>query len=382
MARSPDIYSDDRSKIGTKSVAVVSGKGGSGKTMVAVAMAQGLAVDGYRVLLIDTDFATGGLTYYLTFNVFHQGRFGLADIFNKSQDRPSMEDLVAYSKADHDERHWLARINLIPIGDQRRLYDVVSDDIKFIIEDIINQGRGIFDVIIVDCRGGIDSQSIDVCSACEDILLVMETDTTSIQASQHLVDILSQKNLKRQLAGFILNKVMDDPSSLAKTGSSLLRADYLGAIPFDIEATRAYIQGKVPDVYSLFSHHVRASQRRLFPELSNLSVVKPLDSAQFGTLSLRTPEAKIGAVILAAIALNAAFFAVWAVLGQPETYQNRVAVPLREILIGIGVASLLVLAALSESFKVGLGRLLYSYFSILRRLSRNGSAGRSRGRRL
>lgn len=70
-----------------KSIAVVSGKGGSGKTMVAVALAQGVALAERSCILIDADFATGGLTYYLTFRNFKNARIGLSDILeDKSLD--------------------------------------------------------------------------------------------------------------------------------------------------------------------------------------------------------------------------------------------------------------------------------------------------------
>jgi MinD-like ATPase involved in chromosome partitioning or flagellar assembly len=377
MVRPPKPASGSPSKEdGPKSIAVVSGKGGSGKTMVAVAMAQGLAMEGYRVLLIDTDFATGGLTYYLTFSQFHQGRIGLADLLLEPKDEFSLDDLTASSKIDHDETRTLSLIELIPIGDQRRFDDVVSEGIKELVLDIVLHAKHFFDAIIVDCRGGIDRQSIDVCSACDDILLVMETDTTSIQASQHLVEVLSRQNLKRRLVGFVLNKVMDDPSPLAKTGSSLLRADYLGPIPFDIEATRAYIQGKIPDAYSLFSYHVRATLRRLFPDLDSLKYLRPLDSMQFGTLSLRPPEAKIGGLIVAAIALNVTFFAMLSLWNRPTLLDSgQILLTFRQAMGGTAIFCVLVLAALSESFKTGIGRFVYSYFSVLRAIMRTGSVG-------
>ena len=45
-------------------VAIISGKGGAGKTSVALSLAKYLALLGKRVLVIDADSATHGATYF------------------------------------------------------------------------------------------------------------------------------------------------------------------------------------------------------------------------------------------------------------------------------------------------------------------------------
>ena len=47
-------------------ISLVSGKGGVGKTVIVANLGLELAQRGYRVLLIDMDFFTHGLTFYLT----------------------------------------------------------------------------------------------------------------------------------------------------------------------------------------------------------------------------------------------------------------------------------------------------------------------------
>lgn len=47
-----------------KSIALLSGKGGSGKTTLALSMATMLSECGVKVLLIDCDLSTNGATYF------------------------------------------------------------------------------------------------------------------------------------------------------------------------------------------------------------------------------------------------------------------------------------------------------------------------------
>src|ERR1700757_2777548 len=49
----------------TEIIAIASGKGGSGKTLITVSLGYALVVSGLRVLLIDADPATDGLSLFL-----------------------------------------------------------------------------------------------------------------------------------------------------------------------------------------------------------------------------------------------------------------------------------------------------------------------------
>jgi flagellar biosynthesis protein FlhG len=176
-------------------------------------------------------------------------------------------------------------------------------ELQALIKQVISAAEDEFDYIIVDCRGGIDPQSIGVCSSCDAILIVAETDATSIQATQHLVDILTRSELKRKVSGFILNKVMDDPTPLAKAATSFFRSEYLGSIPFDIDATRSYIQGDLPKFSSLFSRHVQHSLSSLLASARSYRSVKILQPSEFSTVTLRSPETRLGGALLASMAL-------------------------------------------------------------------------------
>ncbi|OQW76531.1 MAG: hypothetical protein BVN32_08915 [Proteobacteria bacterium ST_bin14] len=359
-----DESNTDRGKI----VAVVSGKGGSGKTMFAVALAQGAAINDKKAILVDTDFATGGLTYYLTFREFSNARVGLSDFLGSRPTDKPLSDWAAVGKSTRREEDWISNVKLAPIGDQRRFREDMDNEIELAVRNVLNQAVYISDLVVVDCRGGIDSQSIAVCRMADEIIVVVETDTTSIRASQHLADILSDENIKQKVVGFVLNKVMDDPTPLAKTASALLRLDYLGAIPFDIEATRSYIQGLIPDSNTLFARHVFAILPRIFSDLEKISNIRVLDAEEFGSVTLRSPETRLGGLILLSLGLYLSVGFMWFAYLDLD-YIGGIRFNIFQILFVISLDFIL-FAGLSDAIKQKLGQSYRQQYSVFRLFSK------------
>ncbi len=333
----------------TRTLAVISGKGGSGKTMISVAMAQALSQAGQTVLLVDADAGTGGLSYYLGFSAFSRARQGLTEfaaqnfpyIISPNISYAKVETIRANSAFEH--------ISLLSIGQHRLLEDRRILEVN-VFAALLEHVDGDFDFVIYDCRGGIDEESLAVCRAVESVVLVAETDAASIQASQYLVDVMQKHALGRSLVGFMLNKAMDDPTSLAKAGNSFFNSEFLGAVPFDIEATRAFIRGEVPAMASLFSRHVASCVHQLYPETYQNEPIGLLSSTEYSTLTLRDPGLRMGALLIFSIGLYgfvgfaAAYF----------SHQFRFS-SLTPIWLGLG-ALVLLAAQSSDNFKRGIGR--------------------------
>ncbi|SFK16717.1 flagellar biosynthesis protein FlhG [Sphingomonas sp. NFR04] len=295
-----------------KILAVVSGKGGSGKTMLAVSLAQGLAIADRTVMLVDADFATGGLSYYLTFREFGNSRVGISDLLDHYESVPPLETWAAQKSFDDLEYDslWMSNIRLAPIGDQRRFSTADRSPLEA-IADIIRQAADLADIVIVDCRGGIDIESLGVCQLSDEILIVVETDTTSIRTSQHLIEVLAEYRIKSKVVGFVLNKVMDDPTPLAKTVGALLSIGYLGAVPFDIEATRSYIQGRIPSPSSLFSRQIFSIIPKIYKKIDRFKSGRVISPEEFGSVTLKSPEAGAGGVFIFGISLYLSAIYIW-----------------------------------------------------------------------
>lgn len=300
--------SDEAGKI--KSVALVSGKGGSGKTLVAATMAKFLGENSrYVVVLVDTDLGTGGVSYYLGFEVFRKTGRGFCDLVMRDIELThnkgktiNEDELIPFSQSDE------MPFSFVSIGNHRSILKagVDQDDLTLsvgrvfvnLLRDISIHFEGSEVVVIADCRGGVDADSLEICKNVDEIILVAETDATSIQSSQHLTDVLGDKNLSHKLQGFVLNKVFDDPSQLAKAGASLFRCPYLGALPFDIDAVRKYVSGELPTTDGLFYRQISYVSAKLFPEAYIDLTYYSTKQLDFSKISLRDPDERIGAVFV------------------------------------------------------------------------------------
>jgi septum site-determining protein MinD len=300
------------SSYGGKVVALVSGKGGSGKTMLAAAITQVLSVREPRVLLADFDLGTGGLSYYLGLKSVSRIRPGLTEfILEDMRNEPDAprRDLISMSHVSGLIKKLQGRFGInadfLPIGDHRRLLrqplpaERVIENLTRAISALRNLT---YTKVVIDCRGGVDVETLAICQAVDEIILVVEPDTTSFQASQHLVDALSDARLADKLIGFVINKVFEDPTVIARQGSATFATAYLGAIPFDIETSRSFLIGELPSSSSPFSRQLDGCLAEAYPEI----VPAPsfiMKGEDFNALRTDTAESKFGAALCAALIL-------------------------------------------------------------------------------
>jgi MinD-like ATPase involved in chromosome partitioning or flagellar assembly len=247
----------------TRSIAIVSGKGGSGKTLVATALM--LCFDGMlsNTILVDGDIGTGGLSYFLSVNYLSNVGQGLADylLTNRFRDQAVVKDPLSNPDQltpDSDllpsfvktiKETWGARC--ITVGNHRRFLRVEEDLYKKGIGNFIEQlcRRYVKDeaLILIDCRGGIDEDSVAVCESVSDILVIVETDAAAIQSTLYLLDVLTDKELFHKVKGFVINKAFDDPTIFANTMANLFRVPHLGSVPFDFDTVRRFLHGELPE---------------------------------------------------------------------------------------------------------------------------------------
>ena len=344
-----------------RSLAVVSGKGGSGKTLVAAALALALAEQRRRVLLIDADLGTGGLSYYLGFKTFVRTRTGVSDFVMRGRSK----ERIFPSKANIDLQQVDKRlewISMLSVGDHRRLLKARKGMDAEMARALLREYRSEFDICVVDCRGGIDEDSIAVCRAVDEILIVAETDAASIQATQHLSDVFTDNELDDKVVGFVINKVMDDPSSLAKTAQALFRADYLASVPFDLDTTRDFIRGDLPRSSSLFYKHVasvipRVLKNAVLTESSGL-----LRSDQFGRISMEGPNERYANAVLGLITFGLIASLVAVALLRPTAIDRDVLINAMSIFAAVATASLL------DPVKGVIGKAAAVYAGLVRRL--------------
>jgi septum site-determining protein MinD len=292
-----------------KSIAIVSGKGGSGKTLIASALMLAANQNIVPVTIIDGDVGTGGLSYYLAPNYVGGVGTGLADLVVEMAVRalnPDDSELLTAIKSVAGLKY----SRCLTIGDHRLLMDASGsgsdNNLRFafpkyaptIIEYV---AKNTDDNIIIDCRGGIDADSLSLCEVVDDIIIVVETDATSVQASYHLVSVLRDRKLHRKIKGFIVNKVFDDPTLFSSTTANFFGIRYLGAVPFDLETTKRFIVGRLPTLESPLVTNVHNIIAKIYPELVGQPRFREWTPEEYRRLTLRDPMSVYGGVVLLAI---------------------------------------------------------------------------------
>jgi septum site-determining protein MinD len=314
-----------------RALAVVSGKGGSGKTMIAAAIAVIATAPAAwseidEVVLVDADFGTAGLSYYLGQRYVRNIRSGMTDlVFNdKRKKQLDLEQMLQKVAELSPARPCL----FLPIGDFRRLLspresdyikEIVSADIVSTLNRVIKELRKPNRLVIVDCRGGVDDELIAVCQAVDEIVLVAEADTTSFQATRHVSDALVDRHLSHKITGFVLNKVLEDPSVLQRTISSTFGTRYLAAVPFDLEASRAFLVGRLPTPQSVFLTHVQEALSKAYPADVDPPMGRVWQPADYANLSLRSPgESQAGLFLGLVIGVTGLLTAIETAVGTPS----------------------------------------------------------------
>ena len=290
-------------------IAIVSGKGGSGKTIIAAVMTQILDAAGESIILVDADTGTAGLTFYFGLELVDNTSAGLTDFFLMRKDRSSSRllDIVRPIRG-------LKNARFLGAGDFRRFPKRLGSIERLEgIRGVIGQLKQEASFVIFDCRGGLDEESLAVCECVDEILLIVETDTTSYQATQRLVDILSENGLAGKLKGFMINKVFDNPLTIARNGTAAFRCDYLSAIPFDFEAMREFFTGRIPRPASIFGTHVQHGLRKAFPEQVKEPPGRVYRFDEYEEIGFVNLDSLRGGVVLALFItpLAAIFFVKW-----------------------------------------------------------------------
>jgi cellulose biosynthesis protein BcsQ len=231
-----------------KIIAFVSGKGGSGKTTVAIAIAKLLAGMEHPCLLIDFDLATNGASYFFK-RQFKRESKGIWDSLRKrdSNIEPSTQitDIVITISNNFD--FVPSRTNLNTKGES---YDSVSYDREYLKKQILNPlvdyatQKG-FHYILIDCQAGYSIPAIAAAESAEMAIIVTEADSISSDASDNLLIQLgsSLPDERRYLVNKIDVRDADTYRNMRNVFQSINR---LPPLPFDFDVRNAFGARRIP----------------------------------------------------------------------------------------------------------------------------------------
>jgi flagellar biosynthesis protein FlhG len=172
----------------------VSGKGGVGKSVLALHMAKALTEHGKRVLLLDTDLGLANL--HVLSNVQPNGR--LEQVLSGSM---KLQDAITSLDCGPD---------LLAADNGRNVTMLAGVDAAQELAETLGALNTQYDYILVDTPRGITDPSIQFCRACDKTLLVTSPEPTSITNTYAWYKIAHSNGV--QIPTWLIANESDDPS--------------------------------------------------------------------------------------------------------------------------------------------------------------------------
>lgn len=176
-----------------KTISVTAGKGGVGKTSVAVKMAKIMANNGYKVLLLDCDTNLSNTVVKLGLpinNYFYE--------------------LISAQREFSDCLHKDGNLHLLSgCNGSIDLFNKNLEVDRIIIDILVNHERD-YDYIILDCPAGITKETLTLNAYSDYRFVVVTPDKSSVTDSYSLIKILN-KEFGVNDNHLLLNKISSEP---------------------------------------------------------------------------------------------------------------------------------------------------------------------------
>ncbi len=235
-------------------MAVVNQKGGTGKTTTCENLGIGLAREGKRVLLIDTD-PQGSLTIALGHSRPDDLPVTLTDLLAKvMQDQPiSPKEGIL----QHEEGVELVPANITLSGLEVSLVNAMSRET--VLKQYLETVKDRYDFILLDCMPSLGMLTVNALAASDQVLIPVQANYLSAKGLEQLLQTVNkvkrQINPKLRIEGILLTMV-DYRTNFAKEISALIRDTYGGRLKvYDADIPRSVRAAEISaEGVSIFKH--------------------------------------------------------------------------------------------------------------------------------
>lgn len=240
-----------------KLVAIASGKGGTGKSVLSVNLALSWARLGMRVLVIDADFGFANIDVMLGTNA----RYHLGHVLDG---KVALQDTVFTGYEG---------VQFISGGSGvQTLLGMTPPQLQALLSDFL-QLEALADMIIFDVGAGASPNIMGILTACDEVLVVTTPEPTAILDAYALVKTIANSGSSTPRMRLIVNRAVSaqEAANTLSSFSQVVRKylkidiDQLGYVQQDAivpQAVRMQVPFLISFPYSVPSQQVEAIARR------------------------------------------------------------------------------------------------------------------------
>lgn len=234
---------------------IASGKGGVGKTTVAVNLSGALALADREVVVIDTDF----------------GMANLADHVGIAAETPTIHDVLAgRSDIDAAIRDVEDGLAVIPGAvDLDAFADIDPDGLVEIVEHVAERA----DVVVIDSGAGLSYETALPLGLADGVVLVTTPTTAAVQDTRKTADLSGR--MGTPVDGLVVNRVTDESRMAPATIAERLDLAHLGTIAESAAVDESLVAG-APAVWHDPHSDASRSFRSMAQTITGVQIPQPV----------------------------------------------------------------------------------------------------------